>query len=224
MILAPPALAQNNGGVFGPVVNEEDKTAEVRISFDPDRDSYASRIHYQQAFSDSLRGRVVVQGSDGPGRDFDVNFVQTELLWQLTPDGQSYQTALRFDGNIPTDGGPGAVNISWTNQFNMDENWQSRGLILLQKQVGSGSREGLFVQTRGNVSRKAGAKGRLGVEFYNFWGTTDNFRDLNLQTHQAGPYGTVKLGDGWSMLGSALFGLTDASPDAQLRFWVSKTF
>ena len=68
LLLAPAALAQNVGGVFGPGVRDGDRSAEYRGAFVPEEDGRDSRsvhrLHYQYALNDSVRLRGVVQGSD----------------------------------------------------------------------------------------------------------------------------------------------------------------
>ena len=51
-LFAFPAMAQNTGGVFGPVVNEGHRSAQYRLAIVPDaaggETAHAHRLHYQQ--------------------------------------------------------------------------------------------------------------------------------------------------------------------------------
>ncbi len=223
-MLASPAAAQNTGGVFGPAVNADDRAVQYRVTYDPDSERAAQRIHYQQSIDGDLRPRLVVQGSSAPGDNFDIDFVQAELLWQLTPDDKDWQMALRFDGQVRTVDGRGLVGVNWVNQFDLGKGWQARFLVLSSVDIGNNARDGIFLQTRANVTKKLGGGLSGGVEMFNFYGTTGNLPDFNDQVHQIGPFVSVKAGQGWSLFGSALFGVTRGSPDSQLRLWVTKGF
>jgi len=224
MLLTSPANAQNTGGVFGPVVNEDDRAVQYRITYDPDSERAAQRIHYQQSIDGDFRPRLVVQGSSGPSDSFDIDFVQAELLWQLTDDDKDWQMALRLDGQIRTVDGRGLIGVNWVNQFDLGKGWQARFLVLSSVDIGSNARDGIFLQTRANVTKKLGGGVSGGVEMFNFYGTTGNLPDFDDQTHQIGPFVSVKAGKGWSLFGSALFGVTGASPDQQLRLWITRGF
>jgi len=225
MAAANPAAAQNTGGVFGPVVNPDDISIEYRGTVNPETERVAQRLHVQRSINNSLRPRILVQGSSGPGDSFNVDFIQAELLWDLTSDdSKPFQTALRFDGQVRTDDGADLLGINWINQLKFGKGWQARFLVLSAVQLGDASADGVFLQTRANLQRKLTDNFALGGEIFNFYGSTDNFPDFDDQVHQIGPYGTLKIGGGFSLFGGALFGLTGASPDSELRLWVTKSF
>ncbi|MEM7767944.1 MAG: hypothetical protein AAF253_10720 [Pseudomonadota bacterium] len=222
--LAPTGFAQSTAGVFGPVVREGDLSAQYRIGFDPDTDAWAQRVHVQSAFNTSLRGRVVVQFDRDPGQDADIDFVQGELLWQLTPDGEAYQTALRFDVQIRDSNQPDLVRATWTNQYALNEKWQLRGLLVTAGQSGDGAFDGIALETRSRVNYSLDAGPHVGLEIFSQYGTTENVRDLDDQVHLIGPYASAPAGENWSIFSGLLFGATDRSPDVNLRLWIGRSF
>ncbi len=226
--LVPPAAAQNTGGVFGPGVTEGDRTVQYRIGIDPDgandEAAIAQRIHYQQAINGDWRWRVVAQARKTNESDVDFDFIQTELAWQISPDGQDYQTGLRFDATLRDDDRAHQLGVNWINQWKLAEGWQARALTLTSVQVGNDARDGIFAQTRFNVSKKLDSGASLGVEMFNFYGYTGDIPDFEDQRHSVGPFISTKLTEDVSIFAGALFGITDASPDNELRLWVSRGF
>lgn len=78
--------AQNTAGVFGPIVKEGHASAEYRVTFDPESDGLAQRIHYQQSINGDFMWRAVYGTRKTPDSDFDPDFFQTELYWELSED------------------------------------------------------------------------------------------------------------------------------------------
>lgn len=220
----PVAYAQNTGGIFPPTVNEGHKSAQYRITFNPDTEGFAQRAHYQQAINDDLMWRGLVQTRKTNDRDIDFDFVQAELFWELTDGEDAWKTGLRFDGRLRSEGRPGLIGVHWTNQFPLSENWTARFVTLSSFDVGDDARDGIFLQTRGNFYTKLESGQTLGVEYFNSYGSTSDFRDFEDQNHQVGPFTSFDVTDGVSVFTGALFGLTDASADSELRIWLTKGF
>ena len=121
-LVVPAGYAQSTGGVFGPVVRDGQNSAQLRLGYDPDDDDYAARLHYQRVISDALRWRVIGQIRNTSESDADLDYVQAEMLWQITPDGQDWQTGLRFDARIRDgDERPDRVGLNWTNDFKLSD-------------------------------------------------------------------------------------------------------
>lgn len=223
---AGTAQAQNTGGVFGPVVEAGERSAELRVGWDPKTERFVERVHYQHAVSGDVRLRGIIQVRHGNGRDgveFD-NF-QAQLLWQLTPDSQKkWQSGLRFDALIRGQGRPEQLRIGWTNQFDLGGGTRLRAIIIAGRELGDGREAGLTLETRESVSFRLSPTIRLEADHFGQYGTTADILDLDDQTHQLGPALEVKLAGDWSLGSRALFGLTDASPDAQLLFSIGKGF
>ena len=64
----------------------------------------------------------------------------------------------------------------------------------------------------------------MGVELFNAYGSTDEILDLDKQGHSIGPFASFPVSDNFSLFTGALFGLTDASADAELRLWITRGF
>jgi hypothetical protein len=223
--------AQTVGGVFGPNISDGDTSAEYRAAFAPvdgsDDVRFVQRIHYQYAFNDGWRVRGVLQASDIETGNQEFNFFQGEIQWQFLEENKyGVSSAVRLDGRI-TEGDDGAdlVSLNSTTQWNINKNWQTTGVILLGRELGNDSRDGINLETRVSLLRRVSGRVRIGVESFNIWGNSDDgFASIDAQRHSLGPVATLSLGNGWSILGGTLFGVTDAAPETDFRIWVNKSF
>ena len=228
LFAAPSAHAQFTGGVFGPVVKEGASSAEYRASVDFDGPGggtdIAQRVHYQASLSGRFQLRGVVASRTVGDDRLDFDFVQAELTWQITPDGQAYQTGLRFDGRLRDGNRPGQLGLNWTNQWALGEGWAARAVALSAVQFGDNSKDGVSFSARGQVARTLDGGPTVGAQVYSSLGDSDNFRLFSKTSTLAGPFVAFPLGDGVSLRTGALFGLTDSSRDTQLRVWLGKSF
>ena len=215
------AQAQNISGVFGPEVKEGERAVELRAGWNPETDRFAARVHYQQAIDTNWRPRIVFFGNSRPGEKFDLTAVRGEVVWQLTPDDQPYQTALRFDARVRIDGSDDLALHS-AHQFTFANGFRLRGEVIGEVQLGNNATDGVIVQARLQGSTKVSGDVRLGVEQFSNFGSTSDFGAFRDQRHQLGPFARVGLGDGWSLTAGALFGLTESSPDQNLRLFLTK--
>lgn len=223
-VTAPMALAQNTSGVFSPVVNEGHKSAQYRATYNPDTGGLSQRLHYQRAINGDLMWRGLISARKTNESDVDVDFIQAELRWELSDDDDNWKTGFRFDARIRDDDRPGLLGVHWTNQFPVTENWNGRFIVLSAVDIGDDARDGVFLQTRANLFTRLDTGQTVGVELFNAYGSTDAFLELDKQGHSVGPFASFPLADNWSLITGALFGLTDASADAELRFRVSRGF
>ena len=220
----PQAMAQNTGGIFPPMVNEGHKSAQYRVTYDPDSEGLSQRVHYQQAINGNLMWRGLVSARKTDESDVDFDFVQAELFWELSDDDDAWKTGFRFDARIRDDDRPGLIGVHWTNQFPVTENWNGRFVALSAFDVGNDARDGVFLQTRGNLFTRLQSGQTVGVELFNAYGSTDEILDLDKQGHSIGPFASFPVSDNFSLFTGALFGLTDASADAELRLWITRGF
>lgn len=218
------AKAQNTGAVFGPVVSEGHRSAQYRSAFDTDSDGFAQRIHFQQALNGKYQLRVLAQSRKTADSDFDFDFFQAELTWDITDEARYWQTGLRFDVRVRDRGRPVTLGVDWTNQFQLNEHWQARLLAITSLDVGDGARDGIGLQTRASLYRRVSDRQQLGLEMFSNYGTTADFLDLDEQSHQIGPFTNWSLGDGWSVFGGVLLGVSEAAPDVNLRLFVGRSF
>lgn len=221
----PAANAQSTSGVFSPSVDPTDVSAQYRLGLDPDTDEWAQRLHVQSAFNTRLRGRAIVQFERDEGEDPDLDYVQGELLWQLSPDGnENYQTALRFDVRIRPRGEPELFRAIWTNQFSLTPRLSARALLVTGLEVGSEADDGISLETRGRLHYSPDEGPSIGIEMFNAVGSTESIPGFDDQRHQLGPYVSFDVAESWGVQVGALFGLTDAGPDTNLRLWIGRDF
>jgi len=215
------AQAQNTGGVFGPLVTDGHKSAEYRIAINTDTDRIAQRVHYQQSINDELMWRVVGQSRETATSNFDFDFVQAELFWHLTQDDSAdYAQGLRFDARLRDDDRPGQVGVNWTHQWRLGDGWSARAVALTTLQFGDNNAKGIGLGTRGQLARRLESGATLGLELYSGYGRTNDFRDLDDQSHTLGPFFRFGLTESLDAVVGVQFGLTEPTPDADLRLWV----
>lgn len=222
------AMAQNTGGVFPPMVNEGHKSLQYRIAINPDNAAgetgFAQRLHYQQSLNGDMMWRVVGQARKTDDSDFDFDFLQAELFWELSDDEDQHKTGLRFDVRLRDEDRAEQLGLNWTNQFNFDNGWSARAVALTAVQIGENAADGVNLQTRGQIARKLESGHSIGIDMFNNYGRTGNIGSFKTQGHTIGPFIAAPLGDGVSLYGGPLFGLSKAAPDLEARLWVTKGF
>ena len=228
LVFSLPAFAQNTGGIFPPLVNEGHRSLQYRATIDPDNAAdetgFAQRLHYQQAIDGDFMWRVVGQTRKTTASDLDFDFVQAELFWQITPDKQKYQSALRFDARYRGDNRPEQFGFNWTNQFKLGPNWSARAIGLTAVQTGDNSADGIFLQTRGNLYRKIQGGHTIGLEMFNNYGNSKDIGSFDDQSHTLGPFISTPIAENLAIYGGAQFGLSKVAADTELRFWVTRGF
>jgi len=217
------AAAQNTGGVFPPIVNEGHKSLQLRLAFADDNNGSAQRLHYQQAINDDFMWRIVGQVNSNNG-DTDFNFVQGELFWDFSDKGDDWAQGVRFDLRVRDENRPSQFGFNWMHQFKLSNRLTARALALSTVQFGDNAADGIALQTRGSLMYKTNDKINIGVELFNSYGTTANFQSFKNSQQQFGPFISVPIRNNTSIYASALFGLSDATTDTDLRLWVTQSF
>lgn len=220
-----PGWAQNISGVFGPIVKPGTAQAQYRIGLRPGEDgapdSWRQRAQIQVSERGDLLWRVLVETTGSEGRtDFDL--MQTQLFWDLSPDGRRWRTGLRFDAVLRNGDQPEQVNFNWTNQIALTERWNTRFVVRASRQFGDRAADGLGFETRATVFTTRGAV-RFGVETYNIHGQSVDFRAFSGR-QQVGPFAFWPVADDWSLLTGVLFGANDRAPDADFRLFLGRRF
>lgn len=226
--IASPALAQSVSGVSGADVKAGDNSFEYRAAFSPEDDGkeegFAHRLHFQHAFDDSWRARViVVQGKRGP-EALTTQSVSVEVLRQFLESEETggWDSAIRIDGTIPVeDGRPGRARIAWLNGVDLGERWDARANIYFAREFGDLRKGGVSIETREELTYKLDSGIKVGAQMFNSYGTTDHFGSFDDQKHQLGPVVKGKLGKHVKYEFSALFGISRAASDADIRLFVS---
>jgi hypothetical protein len=224
LVVSPIAYAQNTSGVFGPVIDEGERGWEYRATYEPDSEGLAQRVHYQQALNGELRWRAVAQVRKTDDSDVDLDYLRGEIVWQVTPDDQKYQSGFRFEGRYRFNDRPGDVTVHWANQWKHIDNWTMRFIVGATQQIGNDPADGLQIQTRASAMTSLSDGPKIGLELFSEYGSTSDWLDADEQEHEFGPVAVWKLNEDWNLYSGALFGLTDASADIQLRFRLSKGF
>ena len=223
-ILTVAATAQNTGGVIGSVINEGHHSWQYRSTFDPDSHGLAQRLHYEAALSGSTMWRVIGQVRKTDQREADFDFFQGEWYWQITADEKRWQRGLRLDARVRGDGRPGLLGLNFTNQFALGSKWSARAVLLSNIDIGDGAGRGINLETRSSISYHQNAQTMWGVETFDTYGSTAKFNEFKNQRHQIGPFVFHNFGDGWQIFANALFGITEASPDTNLRIWLTQSW
>ncbi len=212
-------------GVPGPVIRGDERGVELRAGFDPEDGAFAQRLQIYRAIDDDTVARAQVQWRDSKGTPPEADFVQLQIWHQLSPDGpdNGWQTGVRLDLRLEAEGPPGRVAVSWLNQVRLDENLEARLFLQGAVQAGQEAQPGILLQSRASI-RKSLGKLSVSVEEFSEFGSTSNIYALADQSHQAGPFGSLTFGNGWTVHGGVLWGLTRSSDAANIRLWISRTY
>lgn len=226
LLFAVTSRAQNTGAVFSPVVTAGHKSIQYRAAVDPDnqlgKTGFAQRLHYQQSIDGDLMWRVIGQTRKTRDSDVDFDFVQAELFWDMSEDGQNYRTGMRFDVRVRDGDRPDQLGVNWMNQFHYNNGWSARALLLGAVEVGSNSADGVNVQTRWQLAKRLEGDRSLGVEMFNNYGNTDDIGSFDEQSHTVGPIYSMPLNTDWAVFTGVLWGLSNSAPDTELRVWLTR--
>jgi len=129
------AAAQNTGGVFPPSVDEGHKSLQYRSAYNLENDNFAQRLHYQQAINGDFMWRIVGQTRETESSDFDFDFLQAELFWELSPEDTDYRHGVRFDARLRDDNRPHQVGrkLRQYGRFHNQQNGANRRSIRLDE-------------------------------------------------------------------------------------------
>lgn len=224
-LLPAPALAQNTSGVPGPTVDEGLSEAAYRVvaSTGDDRGTRAAhRLQYARALTGSLRWRVTGQAltSDGDARP---EYLQADLLWQVTPDDQRFQTGLRLDARVQDGPRPERLGLVWTSAYAVTDALSVGASLHGTVEVGDLARDGVTIETRGVAAYAFGDDREVGVELFLDHGRTPDPEPFEGR-QQAGPFVSLPVGGDWSAEASVLFGLSEETQDLDLRLFVTRGF
>ncbi len=181
---------------------------EYRSAIDPDDNSFAHRLHYQYGFTDSLRGRIILQQSGSSFSDLDFRYVRLEAIWQFLEDEKAgWDSALRFELQLAdNDDPPSRVRLGWISKVDLTERWQLRGVLKIGRQIGNDSGDGFLLEARAQASYKLNDTFRLAVDYFGDLNDTDDIGGFAEQEHQIGPMLKFNIGGGWEGITGVLFG------------------
>ena len=167
--------------------------------------------------------RIIGQTRETASSDFDFDFVQAELFWELSPEDTPYRHGVRFDARLRDDNRPHQLGFNWIHQLKFGDDWTGRLVGLSSFQFGDNDGDGIFLAPRAHLSRKFDNGLSLGVEYYGNFGSTEDFT-ISRTGQTAGPFVSTKLTGKTSIMAGVQLGLNDAAPDADLRLWVTQGF
>ena len=220
--------AQNTSGVVGATVKEGESSLQYRLGIDPKGSNgetkFAQRLHFQKSINGALRWRLVGALKKTDASDFDFDYVQAGLVWQITEDGPDYQTGLRFDARLRDNARPGQLGVNWAHQWQMSESWRLRAVAKSSVQIGHNASQALSIESQAEIIKKLPNGRAFGVEMFSKYSTTKDVLGFDDQSHVAGPFISTPIAAQTKLSSGVLFGLTKASPDTQLKFWLTRSF
>jgi hypothetical protein len=211
--------AQNSGTVASPEVTSGAHGFEARFAYDADAESLVQRAHYQFAFNDAfrLRGIVNFRHNEAKGQDFR-NFRLEGQYQFLEDEDAGFDSALRLELQIADgDDRPSRVRVGWMNKYDVDEDWQVRGMLLTGHRIGPEAPGGYLLEARAQVTRALSDTLSLGVDYFGDLNTIGDGGSFNEQDHQLGPILKFDLSDRIGGFAGLLFGLSDGAADTEFR-------
>jgi len=221
--LTSTALAQNTSGVFPPGFGDNHESIQYRIAYNTETDDFANRLHYQKSIDEKRLWRVLVQTREGPDSDFDFDFFQAELFWELGNTKSKWRKALRFDGRLRDNDRPAQIGLNFPNQFSLGNGWSTRVIGLSNFQFGDNNQDGIGLAGRANIAKKLNSGPSLGIEYFGNYGTTQNF-SVGKSGQTIGPFVSTKLTGKTSIFAGVQFGLTNTAANTDLRLWLTQGF
>jgi hypothetical protein len=185
--------ASNTSGVHGPGVKEGGRGMQLRFALSPgdedgQEDNWAYRLHYQHAFNNEFRGRVILQYRDR-GR-FQYEYIRAEMLYNFKKRAEHghWSSAVRFDIRQRRSDNPEMIAVNWTNQWDLSNGVRIRGILIGAWEFGSDrASSGTAIETRSSVTKKLDGGLTVGIEMFNDFGRFGDFGSFNNQSHQIGP-------------------------------------
>lgn len=219
--------ALNTTSVFSPDVRAGSQLAEYRLSAVPQSggDAIAHRLHFQRAWSEDWRWRLIGLLSDSGADDLEYRYMRLELQNQfLSDDVGAWDAAVRYEFQIAdNDDRPSQVRVAFTAKRDLNAHWQIRGNFLTGREFGAESGDGFLLETRAQVTRALGDY-RLGIESFNDFNDTQDTGNFDEQQHQLGPVLKGKIGKRGKFLFSTLFGVSGAADDTDIRLHLIRSF
>lgn len=216
------AFANTTAGVFGPVVNEGHRSFQYRSALDLDNHAFTHRLHAQSALNDSVMIRGVIQGRKTDDSNSELDLLQAEMFWELSQDASQSKHGVRVDLTWRDDDRPSSLGLHWMSDWTTDSNWLLRAVAMSDVQLDTNRASGVGLQTRLHASKSIQTGVRAGFELYSKYGRTNDLAGLDNQSHLIGPVVDINSASGWGFFSGVLVGLTNGSPDAQIRLWLTR--
>lgn len=207
----------STSGVVGANVKAGDRSIEWRHAAVPQTGEIRSRVHYQHSLNDRWRPRAIIQFKDHVEDEAAWDYVRGELQWQFF-DGARYDSAFRVGYNIRSDERAPRASFVWTSQYLITKRVYAR-LAFVSRNDFDTLEDEASSQIRTSISRKASSAIAYGFE--SFLSRSDWRDEYDEQSHVVGPYVKYRFLMKTAIRVGALVGVTGASDDQLLRFWLS---
>lgn len=224
--IASHAAAQNTSGVSSPIVKPGEAAFGYRFAYSQHEDSadaWAHRLHVERAATDSLRLRVLGAFSQRAGGDLDFRSVGAEARWQLVRSADhGWDGGAILQIAVPTTRGhPDRVKFGLPASVDVTDKWQVRGVVYTGFEFGENARPGALLDLRAETTYEIADGVRLGPQWFSDLNTTARLGGFDRQGHQLGFILKGRLMKDLSYETGALFGVSEASPNADFRLFVS---
>ncbi|MEM1105213.1 MAG: hypothetical protein AAGH87_02400 [Pseudomonadota bacterium] len=220
------------GNVGSAGITQGDQSAELRLGIDSDGNA-GGRVHYDYAFAEWYKLRLIGAFSQPDGEDWSFSALTVEnwLQWsEEAGDGTGFHGGLRLAYGFADDGGPDEAQARLTLTDKFGEGWEWRSNLIGELEAGSGSRGGLALQARAQISRAGqGAvlgtgSWRVGVEYFGELGNTRDIPGFDDQAHQIGPVAKLSWPGGVYVQTAVRFGVTDGADDTMAKLFIGRDF
>lgn len=224
-----PAMAQNLSGVPSPVIKPGERAFGYRIAYDVADDgapaSIAHRLHYDHAVTGNLRLRLAGSVRDRDGHAMDFANVAAEARWQFASHAtRGFDAGLIVNLAVPTSpGAPERMRFGLPVSIDFGEDWQVRAIAFTGAEFGDSARDGALMETRFEATRRVGGR-RVGAQMFSDYNTTAAPGRFDDQRHQLGFVVKGELLPRLNYESGALFGVSDAAADVDLRLFLNYGF
>ena len=227
-----PITARAAIGSIGNIeVNEGAFNAQWRSAYSTDDaqagldQRWRNRIGVDYGFTDHYAAGLFVQTDDLKTHHPELEAVMLDQRLEIHDqqhDGFYSGLRVRYtwrDGERKTDEAQlrliaGTVQGPWEYRFNQ----------LFYYELGPDRREGVLLESRGQVTYGLPSGTRVGLESFNFFGSTDAMPAFNGQSHEIGPVVLGKITDTLAYDASYRRGVSSAAADNVFRFVLYHSF
>jgi len=220
------------GNVGSAGITNGEQSIETRFGVNDDGDA-GGRFHYDNAFADWYKLRLIGSYSRDDGEDIDFSGLTIENWFQWSEeqdDETGFNGGLRFSYTYSDQGEPDEVEMRLTATDKFAGGWEWRANLIAEREIGSERGEGVALQARAQVSRALNISAfstdswRLGAEVFSELGTTNDVPAFDEQAHQVGPVLKASWSSGLYIQSSVRFGVTEGSDDAMAKFFIGRDF
>jgi len=196
--------------------------ADERSSQD---ERFRQRLQLDHGFNDHYAARIVWQGDKRKGDHFEHDSVTLDNRFQFLKSakrGWDFGARANYqlkDGDKKADkiGGGLYERIPF-------DNYELRMNQLLSHEVGEASVSGLNAEARFQLTRKTNHNLRFGLESFHDFGNLKTLSGYDNQSHTFGPVIKGSLPYNLSFETGYRTGLSDAAPDHNFKFFMSRSF